>query len=278
MVRLLAGFLITVAVIGLLLGALSLGIDRGVLNEQRIGALAGALTREPEVQGDVATRIVRTVVQRVPEVRPFRAPLEQGVATAVGSDGFRPVFADAARDAFRTIDRGDGARITLDLDRVWTLLPESPVLRPVTERAASLEGSATVELLRGRRLDRARRAVDLPARLGWGGFAVGGLAAIGAIAIPGPRARRMALLGGLLLGAAALLLVTLPVLADAVASGLDSPGDAVARVVWDVAARSIRTWVAGAMIGGLATLVVGAVLARSSARGGGAHVRTAGSV
>jgi hypothetical protein len=276
--RVLAGSLISVAVLGLLLGALSLGIDRGILDEQRIGVLAGELTREPEVQDDVARRIVRTAVRRVPRARLIRGPLEREIASVVDTDEFRTVFSDAARLAFRTIDRGAGGRITLDLDRVWSLLPVGPELRLLAERAASLDGSATVELFRGRGFDRARRAVDLPERVGRGGFAVGGLAAILAIAIPGPRARRMALLGALLLGAAVLLLVCLPILAAVVASGLNGPGDAVARAVWDVAGRSIRTWVAGVMVGGLAALLVGVALARFGARSGGGHVRNTGAV
>jgi hypothetical protein len=275
--RFIAGVFVAVAVLGLVVGAMSLGIDRGILEEQRIGVLAQELTREPEIQDGVASRIVRTAIQRVPKARRIRAPLERGVATAVASDEFQTLFAGAARLAFRTIDRDDGLPITLDLDRVWALLP-GPELRPIAERAASLDGSATVELFRGRRFDRARHAVDLPERIGLGAFAVGGLAAVAAIAIPGPRARRMTLLGALLLGVAALLLVSLPILADVVASGLDSPGDAVARGVWDVAGRSIRTWVAGVLVGGLAALAVGVALARSSARGNGRHVRTAGAV
>jgi hypothetical protein len=276
--RVVAGAIVALAVFGLVLGALALGIDRGILDEQRVGVLAVELTREPEVQDDIARRIVRSAVRRVPKARLIRAPLEQQIHSVIDSDEFRALFSDAARHAFRTIDRDDGSRISIDLDRVWTLLPESLVLRPIAERAASLDGSATVELFRGRGFDRARRAVDLPERVGLGAFAVGGLAAFSAMAIPGPRARRVALLGALLLGAAALLLVTLPILADAVASGLDSPGDAAGRVVWDVAGQSIRTWVGGVMVGGLAALVVGAAVARSSARGGGGHIRTAGTV
>jgi hypothetical protein len=274
--RFVAGVFVALAVFGPVLGALALGIDTGIMDEQRVGVLAGELTREPEVQDDIARRIVRTAVRRVPKARLIRAPLEREIASVVDSDEFRTVFRGAAQLAFRTIDRGTGGRITLDLDRVWSLLLVTPELRPLAERATSLDGSATVELFRGRGFDRARRAVDLPERIGWGGFVVGGLAAIVAIAIPGPRARRMALLGALLLGVAALLLVCLPILADVVASGLDGPGDAVARAVWDVAGRSIRTWIAGVMVGGLAALVVGVALARSLARGG--HVRTAGAV
>jgi hypothetical protein len=276
--RVVTGVFVALAVFGPVLGALALGIDRGIMDEQRVGVLARELTREPEVQDDIARRIMRTAVRRVPKARLIRAPLEQQIHSVIDSDEFRTLFSDAARLAFQTIDRGDGTRITLDLDRVWSLLPAGPELRPIAERAASLDGSATVALFRGRGFDRARRAVDLPERVGLGAFAAGGLAAIIAIAMPGPRARRVALFGALLLGAAALLLVTLPILADLVASGLNGPGDAVARSVWDVAGRSIRTWVAGVMVGGLAALVVGVALARSSAQGGGGHVRTAGAV
>jgi hypothetical protein len=260
-------------VLGLVLGALSLGIDRGVMDEQRIGVLAEELTRRPEIQHDVAKRIGRAAVHRVPGVRPFRAELERAVASAVDSDAFRTLFADAARVAFRAVERDDGPGITLDLDGVWRLLPASPALRPIAARAASLDGSATIELLRGRRFDRVRRAVDLPQRIGRGALVVGGLAALVAIALPGARARRVALLGGVLLGTTALLLVTLPILADAAATHLEGSGSAVAHAVWDVAGRSIRTWVAGLLVGGLVALVVGLALARSPS-GAGGHVRT----
>jgi hypothetical protein len=163
----------------------------------------------------------------------------------------------------------------LDLDRVCPLLPASPVVRPIAERFATVDGSATIQLFRGRGLERARRAVDLPDRVGVGAFAVGGIATVIAMTIRGQRARRLAVLGAWLLGAAALLLVSLPVLADLAASGLDASGEAVARVAWDVASRSVRTWVAGVMVGGLVALVVGVALARGSARAAGGHVRTA---
>jgi hypothetical protein len=251
----LAALLGLVAVVGIPLGALSIGVQRGVFEREHAEAVAGRLVEDDRMQQEVAERFVDAAVEAVPELASARERLLQLGFALQSTAAYRSLAGRAVDRAYeRVLEGGSGAvRVSVtDLlelvggglglpSAVGTIIPDGA--------AVELMDAAAADSLRA--LDRATQAIGIPALL------LGSLAVLGVTLLPGARWRRLAVLGAAVAVASLLTFGLAAIAGSRLESLFSGPGGLVAGAIWAEGLPTVRASLIGAFVGGVALLAAG---------------------
>ncbi|MEA2347588.1 MAG: hypothetical protein QOG62_1375 [Thermoleophilaceae bacterium] len=246
--RLATPALIGAASVCLLVGALSLYIDREVFDSQAFADRATSSLANPDVRADVSERVTGAVLNVAPDAIAFRPVISGIVDGLIGTPAFQGVFRSAVYDLHRTIFGRSQSTITLAVADVGLLLTDA--LKSINPKlAAQIPHDLRANLLKISNGDALQVPVDL-VRLGDDTHAIamtGLLAALllfcGAVALARPGNHRRALgLCGIAVGATgAVIFVGLELVLLLVPAAL-GPDDAAARGILDGFLGGLRVW------------------------------------
>lgn len=244
-----------------------------------------AVAENPMVQSGLAeattTQIMRAVTGENPtatavvQARQLTEMVDAASRQIVASSGFRDVWREANRQAFRLLTSGlaagRGVPIMLDLSplaeqyeaQIDLLDAEVPV-----DLDATLEASLQIEVLDAPTADHLRSAVQQLVLASWGSLAIALLAALLAVALAGNRLATLArLCFGLAVGMAALIALLLVGQGIAAAAVPDPSGRVALEGIADAVSQGLRLAAIGlallslllaAIFAGLSYLLAGA--------------------
>lgn len=229
-----------------------------VSDEAAYTTTVAAVADNPKVQSSLAEATTRQIMRAVTgdnptataavQARQMTEMVEETSRQIVASRGFRDVWTEANRQAFRLLTSGlaagRGEPIMLDLsplaeeyeEQIELLDAETPV-----DLAEALESSLEIEVLDAQAADQLRAVVQQLMISSWGSLAIALLAALLAVALAGNRLATLArLCFGLAVSMAALIALLLLGQGIAAAAVPDPGGQVALEGIADAVTQGLR--------------------------------------
>ncbi len=254
--RVVAAILVVVAALALALGAFGMGIRTGVFDRANVSEMARALSQSRRFQSYVAGETADAALHNVAELRGRRAGVVAAVSRLGQTQDYRSLVTEAIDQAYRRTASGADGSIVLAPDDLVAILAEVPIPKGGL-------GDQGVVILPTQDVRTAHTARELADRYAILLLALGAVAAVAAMLVPGRPGLRLAALGLILMAASGLLYFGMGLPRYGLVERLPLPSAALAHAAWNAGISTMRLWLGGAAVVGLFALVFGLAIEAS---------------